>query len=310
MIKYDLNLDYLKTFLIVAASGSMHRAAEECHLTQPAVTRQMALLARGVGAEIFVKFGRGVRLTPAGTQLMAEARGIFQTIEEGMEKVREKDGQARKRILLGASHYVALNGLARPVREFRMAYPGIGITLFCGSSEEVIGKVKTGELDLGVATLPDHSEGLSLIRLWTDTFVAALPVSHPLSKKTEVTLDELAKADLVLPPTLSTTRNLIDSVFRKGRIRPLRFTEMNTLETIAAGVDMSLGVAILPLRMLERTDRTFPQIAVRPIREFHGSRDLGILSKTGRPVRVHEKPLIRELEKNLGEISRSAHRVP
>ena len=310
MIKYDLNLDYLKTFMVVASSGSMHRAAEDCHLTQPAVTRQMALLSRGVGAPLFVKFGRGVRLTPAGEELLSESRKIVLAIEGGIQKVRERDGQSQKRIFLGASHYVALNGLSTPVREFGKLHPEIGITLFCGSSGEVVEKVKNGELDLGVATLPERSGGLDRVRLWKDRFVAAIPLSHPLSIKAEVTLEEMAENALILPPALSTTRNLIDGAFRRRRVRPGRFTEMDTLETIAAGVDMSLGLAILPLRMLERTDRIFPHIVSRPIRDFQGSRDLGVFSRTGRPLRDHEKPLLRQLEKDLGTAGRSSQTDP
>jgi DNA-binding transcriptional LysR family regulator len=301
MIKYDLNLDYLRTFVVVAASGSMHRAAEECHLTQPAVTRQMALLSQGIGSRLFMKFGRGVRMTPAGLQLLAEARKIIQVIEEGVQKVREMEDNAQKRILLGASHYVALNGLAFPVRKFRKACPEILVTLFCSSSEEVIGKVKNGELDLAVVTLPDQMAGLEGVRLWSDTFVAAIPESHPLAGNPEVTLEELSGNDLILPPALSTTRHLIDAAFRKAGISLTRYTEMNTLETIAAGVDMSLGLAILPLRMLERKDCGFPGLAIRTIRDFQGARDLGILARKGRPLREIEIKLVRKIEADLGE---------
>lgn len=297
MIKFDLNLEYLKTFVLVASYGNMNRAAEECHLTQPAVTRQMALLASGVGVRIFIKFGRGIRLTPAGSQLLVEAQELFQRIDAGIGRVREADGQSGLRISLGASHYVALNGLADPVRMFQNEHPEVRINFSCGSSEEMICKVQNGAIDLAVVTLPGKSEGLVRIRLWTDTFIAAIPESHFLSKQQDITLEDIANETVILPPSSSTTRALIDSSFRKKRIRPSRFLEISTLETIAASVDMALGLAILPARIFLRKNHGFRNVEIRPIRDFSESRELGILSRRGRPLGTHERALIESLAK-------------
>ncbi|EQD25231.1 MAG: 'transcriptional regulator, LysR family, partial [Leptospirillum sp. Group IV 'UBA BS'] len=250
MIKFDLDLDYLKTFQAVADFGSMHRAAEERHMTQPAVTRQMAILSREVGVPLFRRFGRGVRLTESGIVLLRESRGIFKTVEEGLRRVRETDGKERLRLSLGSSHYVASNALAEPVRTFRKSWPEVRIDFVCGSSEAMAEKVRQGELDLAVATLPDRSEGLRRLRLWTDTFVAALPLEDPRLGKERVSLEELVAGAMLLPPLESTTRLLIDRALRKSRIRPDRIIELDTLEEIAAGVAMGLGAAILPVRLL------------------------------------------------------------
>lgn len=291
MIKFDLNLDYLKTFVAVALSGSMHRAAVECHLTQPAVSRQMALLSRGTGVRLFVKFGRGVTLTPAGTELLAMAQTLFSSLESAIGRLREIDGQSGQSLRLGASYYVAVNGLAVPVKRFVESRPEVRIDFSCGSSEEVIGKVRSGELDLAVATLPEKADGLVRVRLWTDTFVAAIPAAHPLANASGVTLAEIAGETLILPPASSTTRILIDRAFRKRRVRPSRTVEMETLGTIAAAVEMGLGLAILPARMFPGSRSGALPVLSRPIRDFSGSRELGILSRRGRVPGENEKAL-------------------
>ena len=301
MIKNDLNLEYLKTFRAVALLGGMHRAAEERHMTQPAVTRQMAILSREVGAALFERFGRGVRLTAAGQILLDETEGILRTISEAVQRVREVEGGDQFRLSLGSSHYVAANGLTGPVRTFRKSYPSIRIDFECGSSELMAKKVREGALDIAVATLPSRSEGLRRIPLWRDTFDAALVEGESLTQKTAVTLFDLASREMLLPPAMSTTRALIDRAMRKEGLIASRVIELETLESLAAGVAMDLGVSILPRRLLEAIRSRFPEIVTRPISGFSESRELGILVRRGRKIKPLERVLIDLLERQLGK---------
>jgi DNA-binding transcriptional LysR family regulator len=307
MIRDNLDLEYLKTFQAVADFKSMHRAAEERHMTQPAVTRQMRILSREVGVPLFRRFGRGVCLTEAGSALLRESREIFRHVEEGLRRVREVNDRDRLRLKLGSSHYVAANALAAPVRAFRKECPEVRIEFACGSSEEMADRVLSGDLDLAVATLPARSEGLRRIRLWTDTFAAALSMESPLAKKDRITLEELAAEPMLLPPSRSTTRLLIDKAFRKRGLCPVQVTELETLEEIAAGVAMTFGAAILPVRLFSVPSLHASHIAVRPIEGFAKTRELGILLRKGKTLRPPESALVAILE---GMCEETAGRPP
>ena len=306
MIGNTLNLDYLETFRAVAFHGSMHRAAEERHMTQPAVSRQMAILSREVGAPLFARFGRGVRLSKAGEVLFRESEEIVRQVGEALRRVRETDGLTRDRLVLGCSHYVASNGLAAPLREFVRQMPGVGVTLVLGSSEAIAGKVRQGEVDLAVATLPVRGEGLRQERLWRDTFAGAVlepeEVVKPEKKKVpSLSLEILAASPLLLPPAGSATRELIDRAFRKKKLRPVSVTELETLESIAAAVEMGLGVSILPERLLSSVPGRYPAIAVRKVEGFGEFREIGILFRKGRGLRPQEERLREILTERLGE---------
>ena len=309
MIGSTLNLDYLETFRAVALHGSMHRAAEERHMTQPAVTRQMAILSREVGAPLFARFGRGVRLTKAGEVLLRESEEIVRQVGEALRRVREADGLTRDRLVLGCSHYVASNGLAPPLREFGRRSPGVGITLVLGSSEAIAGKVRQGEVDMAVATLPVRGEGLRSERLWRDTFAGATPAEPEEVRRNAgrplpaLSLEKLASSPLILPPAGSATRELIDRAFRKKRLRPLSVTELETLESIAAAVEMGLGLSILPERLLSSVPGRYPAIVVRPVEGFGEFREIGILLRKGRDLRPQEELLREILTERLGERS-------
>ena len=309
MIGSTLNLDYLETFRAVALHGNMHRAAEERHMTQPAVTRQMAMLSREVGAPLFARFGRGVRLTKAGEVLLRESEEVVRQVGEALRRVREADGLTRDRLVLGCSHYVASNGLAAPLREFGRRAPGVGITLVLGSSEAIAGKVRQGEVDMAVATLPVRGEGLRSERLWRDTFAGATPAEPEEVRKNTgrplpaLSLERLAGSPLILPPAGSATRELIDRAFRKKKLRPSQVTELETLESIAAAVEMGLGLSILPERLLSSVPGRYPAIAVRPVEGFGEFREIGILLRKGRDLRPQEKLLREILTESLGERS-------
>ena len=309
MIGSTLNLDYLETFRAVALHGNMHRAAEEHHMTQPAVTRQMAMLSREVGSPLFARFGRGVRLTKAGEVLLRESEEIVRQVGEALRRVREADGLTRDRLVLGCSHYVASNGLAAPLREFGRRAPGVGITLVLGSSEAIAGKVRQGEVDMAVATLPVRGEGLRSERLWRDTFAGAAPSEPEEVRKNAgrplpaLSLESLAASSLILPPAGSATRELIDRAFRKKRLRPSQVTELETLESIAAAVEMGLGLSILPERLLSSVPGRYPAIAVRPVEGFGEFREIGILLRKGRDLRPQEELLREILGSRLGERS-------
>ena len=309
MIGSTLNLDYLETFRAVALHGSMHRAAEERHMTQPAVTRQMAMLSREVGAPLFARFGRGVRLTKAGEVLLRESEEIVRQVGEALRRVREADGLTRDRLVLGCSHYVASNGLAAPLRAFGRRSPGVGVTLVLGSSEAIAGKVRQGEVDMAVATLPVRGEGLRSERLWRDTFAGATPAEPEEVRRNAgrplpaLSLESLASSPLILPPAGSATRELIDRAFRKKRLRPAQVTELETLESIAAAVEMGLGFSILPEKLLSSVPGRYPAIAVRPVEGFGEFREIGILLRKGRDLRPQEELLREILTESLGERS-------
>lgn len=239
-----------------------------------------------------MRFGRGIRLTGAGNQMLKEAKGIFQNIDASIQNVLSVDGLGKNKIRLGSSHYVAMHVLCQPIARFHRVYPDIKLILNYGPSEEIIEKVKSGELDLGVMTLPQKSTILVHVPLWTDTFVAVLPPRHPLCAKAELTLENMAESDLILPHASTTTRAIIDRAFRSKRISFIPLMETTYLESIAVSVEMALGISILPQRMFSKSKRISYNVKIRPITNFSVTRQLGLVHKKGRDLRREEEQLL------------------
>ncbi len=297
-----MNLDQLKTFLAVAETGSLRAAGEKRHISQPAVTRQMQLLEESIRAKLFVHFGRGIRLTPAGVALHKETLHIFQTIESSIQNVLNVSGATKNQIQLGVSHYVAVYKLPVPVARFRKKNPDAQLRFHYGTSEEMIEMVETGKLTFGIGTLPKKTEKLVQVPLWMDTFSAILPEDHPFTKKRELTLEELAETDLILPKSGTTTRALIDRAFKTHGISLAPVMEVTYLETIKASVKMGIGTSILPKNMFSEETQPMVNIRIKPIKGLSITRQLGLVYKKGRDLFQNEKEFISVLKQYAEEL--------
>lgn len=295
-----MNLDQLKTFLAVAETGSLRAAGEKCHISQPAVTRQLKLLEESMGASLLIHYGRGVRLTPAGLALRKKGARILLEIESSIKQVQAVSGITQNQIQIGVSHYAAVYLLPPLILKFRKKEPGPHLIFHYGTSEEVIERVKTGQLTFGIGTTPKKTEKLIQIPLWTDAFKAILPRDHPLARTKEISLRELAGTDLVLPEKGTTTRYLIEQAFKKEKIFLNPVMEVTYLETIKASVKMGIGTSILPGDMFSGADSDRDYFSIKPIKGAMITRSLGLVFKRGRKLFNHELDFLAALKSHTG----------
>lgn len=278
-----MNIDSLRTFLAVVEAGSIRAAAERRHRTQPALSRQIKIFEDDLGVRLFERAGRGIRLTAAGRSLASEGASLLRRVEEVSRQVREAAGAARRSLVLGTSHHIALHRLPAPMREFRRKNPEVRLRVVYGGSEEIIEKVAGGEVDVGVVTLPSRRPGLVLRPVWEDRFVAALPVGHPLAGLKQVPLGRLSGEALLLPQVGTTTRTAIEAAFRKARVPLGAVQEIPYLDTIRVSVEMGLGIAILPETAVAEAARG-RRLVVRPLSGPPITRVLGVVHRKGAPL--------------------------
>ncbi|MHB8481814.1 MAG: LysR family transcriptional regulator [Nitrospiria bacterium] len=306
-----MNLDQLKTFLAVAETGSLRAAGEKRHISQPAVTRQMQLLEESIRTKLLMHYGRGIRLTPAGVELHKEAVHIFHIIEKSIQNVMTTADATKSQIRLGVSHYVAVYKIPFLISQFRKKNPETQLLFHYGTSEEMIEMAETGKLTFGIGTLPGKSEKLVQIPLWVDTFFAILPEDHLFFRKKELTLEELANTDIILPKSGTTTRALIDRAFKARGISISPVMEVTYLETIKASVKMGIGTSILPGNMFLESTQDPPYALVKPIHGLSITRQLGLVYKKGRDLFKNEKALIDILKQDIfsGSTKKNRHSI-
>ena len=210
MSERRLDLDQLRTFLAVVRRGSFTKAAEDVHLTQSAVSRQMRDLERSVGTTLFERLGRGVHLTAAGRALVRQAETMVLHAQDTLRLIEEIDAGVAGELRVGATVTAANYFLPEVLAAYRRAFPGVRLLLAPAPSPKLLSQVRRGELDVA---LLGHESADEDIRTWgmvRDEFVVVAPAAHPLAGRRKVAPGAFAKEDLILREPASDTRMAVE----------------------------------------------------------------------------------------------------
>lgn len=197
-----MELHQLRVFLAVAEELHFGRAAERLHLAQPPVSRMVRQLERDLGAELFVRSTRSVRLTAAGAALVGPARHLLEAEQQARSTAlaaQRGEGGTVTVAYAGASTHVLVGVLAREVRK---AYPGIEFRLQSQAfALPALASVLRGDVDVSLGRWDFVPAGIEARIVVEEHLVLAVPASHPLAAKDEVRMAELAGETFVaLPP--------------------------------------------------------------------------------------------------------------
>lgn len=252
----DLDLHNLRAFRAIAESGSFSAAAARLHLSQPAVSKRIALLEAHLGVSLFDRVGRRVLLTEAGSALLPHAATVELSFAAATQAVRDLDGEVSGRLHLGTSHHIGLHRLPPVLSAFKRAYPRVQLDIQFLDSEQAYAALAGGDIELAVATLaPDDSPQLASYPLWRDPLDFMVAADHPLADNAETALADLADREAVLPGLDTFTGQLVARCFDAARL-PLKVSmSTNYLETLRMLAGVGLGWTVLPRSMCDRSLR-------------------------------------------------------
>src|SRR4051794_37020662 len=154
----SMELQQLRYVVAVAETSSFTRAAERCLVVQSALSHQVARLERELGARLFDRTSRRVRLTAAGTAFLPAARQCLEAAERAAAEAAAAVGQVRGRLAVGLIPTVAAVDIPAALRDFRRDYPDVRISLRVGASEKLVEQVKEGVIDVAFLGLPTTAE--------------------------------------------------------------------------------------------------------------------------------------------------------
>jgi DNA-binding transcriptional LysR family regulator len=187
----------LNTFVSVADQGSFTAAARTLGYTQSAVSRQVAGLERACGVELFVRGGRGVRLTPAGEHLLPHARSLLDRLADARRALRDLRTLGGGRLRVGAITSATAALVPDALARFHAAHPGVALSLREGTTRNLLPLVERGDLDVAIVSTQVRrdlgSAAVELVHLADDPLLVALPAAHPAAAAgPRVSLQDLA----------------------------------------------------------------------------------------------------------------------
>ncbi len=260
----------MRYVLAVAETASFTRAAERCHVVQSALSHQVARLEKELGARLFERTSRRVRLTAAGEAFLPAARQALDAAERARAEVAAATGEVRGRLTVGAIPTVTAVDLPAVLRDYRRRYPQVRISLRAGSSEQLVERVREGQLDAAfIGVQPGfRTQGVHDRELAHGQHVAVVAPDHPLAAHRQVDLRLLADQAFVDFAEGSAARAQSDRAFAAAGLRREVAFEVSGVELMSRMVRQGLGVALLPASFAT---------------ELHGLRSVPI---TDGPVRV------------------------
>jgi DNA-binding transcriptional LysR family regulator len=242
----------LKTFLAVAETGSFSRAAEQLHVTQPAVTKRIQGLESRIGAPLFDRVGKRVHLTQRGAALKPRAIALLHELDDTEVMIRNLHDRIEGRLALATSHHVGLHRLAPVLKAFSQRFVDVELDIQFVDSEAAHELVRNADTELAVVTLaPTLDPKLTSERLWHDPLAFIAANDHALSRRTAISLGQLSHYPAILPGLGTYTGRIVAERFAREEL-PLR-TAMatNYLETIGMLVGIGLGWSVLPATMIQ-----------------------------------------------------------
>ncbi|WP_405656266.1 LysR family transcriptional regulator [Streptomyces sp. RK9] len=243
-----MELQQMRYVVAVAETNSFTRAAERCLVVQSALSHQIARLEKELGARLFERTSRRVRLTPAGAAFLPAARQCLDAAERAAAEVAAAVGEVRGRLAVGLIPTVAAVDVPGALRDFRRQYPQVRISLRVGASDDLIEQVREGALDVAFLGLPTTArpQGVAAHELARDRLVAVVAPDHPLAGQASVSLRRLATEVFVDLPAGTAGRLQSDQAFSAaGLSRDVAF-EVTAADYMTRLVAPGLGIAMLP----------------------------------------------------------------
>ncbi|MDF2923930.1 MAG: transcriptional regulator, LysR family [Paenibacillaceae bacterium] len=239
-----MELTYFQTFREVAFRQSFTRAAEELGYAQSSVTMQIQKLEKSYGVPLFERYGRQLRLTSAGEELLKIVIQMLDLYQQSREKLSQQRGGS---LSIGTIDSVASYYLPPLIQQLRQSYPELTIRLQPDRETMIVNKIREGELDIGLILEDKPSDpNLQWITIREEPLVLIASPNHPLTRLHEIKLDHLSDVEWIMTEGSCNYRIMLEHVLRAHGI-PYRIgLELGNPEAIKRCVMAGSGISLLP----------------------------------------------------------------
>nr|WP_280521152.1 LysR family transcriptional regulator [Paenibacillus mangrovi] len=269
----------MQYFLKVAQKEHVTQAAEELHVAQSAVSRQIHQLEEELGVQLFMQKGRNLQLTPVGQLFCKRVDSILKDLDKAVVEVHEFLDPEQGEIRIGFPHSLGIHLIPSVVAEFKRRYPNVKFRFKQGMFPSLIRDVISAEVDLAfISPFPEKHEQVEGEIMLTEELYAILPPNHPLANEESITLNQLKEDKFVLFSKGYSLRPIVWHACLEAGFTPKIAFEGEETDTIRGLVAAGMGVSILPEMALFQTNPLQPA-RVR-ISEPKVTRTIGLIHRS------------------------------
>lgn len=243
-----MDVPRLEAFLEVARLGSMRSASRSLHLGQPALSARISTLEGEVGARLFERTKRGVRLTLAGKALLPHAERALDAIDAGRSAISQVEQGDEGELVVAAVSAINASVVPELVARFRRFHPGVHLYVHTGSADRIVELVAFGSAQLGLVreTRPWRDPRLRSTPVYEEELLLTARPEHPFVAEGPIPVARLADATLIFYDRASDDYALTQALLRTADVAPYGVIEVDSVDTARRLVALGLGVALLP----------------------------------------------------------------
>lgn len=239
-----MDLRVLRYFLTVAREENITRAAELLHVSQPAVSRQLAQLEDELGVKLFVRSNHHITLTEDGLMLRRRAQEIIDLTDKTQRDFRQHTAELTGEIAIGSGELRSFSTLGAVLADFSALHPQVRYTLFSGNADHIKEKIESGTLDLGLLSMPVELSKYDFLRFPVpEEYGVLVRADSPLTEKKLLAPDDLADVPLMLPERMLVRSELASWFGDLYDHLNIRLT-YNLLYNVAILVRQGMGAAL------------------------------------------------------------------
>jgi LysR family hydrogen peroxide-inducible transcriptional activator len=273
-----MELHQLRYFCAVAESGSFSRAAEQSHVAQPSLSQQIIKLEEELGARLFDRLGRSVRLTELGKTFLPRARAVLRELEAAKGDVVERKDFVGGPVTVGVIPTVGPYFLPRVLTSFSRKFPQVRFTVVEEITPVLLGRLRAGAIDVAILALPIRGHEFETTPLLTERLFAALPKNHRLAKRTALSLRDLRSEPFLLLRDGHCFRDTAVAACDRARLHPQIIFESGQFSSLLSMVAAGMGVSIVPEMAIEKRS----QCRYVRIADEQAARTIGMVVLRGR----------------------------
>ena len=236
----------------IAETGSFSRAAERCQIAQPSLSQQVLKLEEDLGAKLFDRLGRSIRVTEAGRAFLPYARSILEQVESARFSVTNKNTDIRGSVAVGAIPTIAPYMMPRYTAAFAKRYPDAKMRIVEETTPLLVEGLRNLSIDVAILALPLRHKDLELFPLRTEPLFAALPKDDPRCAAESLALKNLRGESFVMLRDGHCFRDLSIATCTHARITPNIAFESDQFSSVLGMVAAGVGISLVPEMAIDR----------------------------------------------------------
>jgi len=243
----------LKYVCAIADTGSFSRAAERCHVAQPSLSQQVQKLEEDLGARLFDRLGRSVRLTEAGRAFLPHARAVLQQIDAARSGVEDKRTDVRGSVAVGVIPTIAPYLMPQYVGAFSKQYPEARLRIAEETTPVLVESLRNLSVDMAVLALRLRHKEFQVFPLRSEPLYAVLPREHPKAEAKSVALKDLRGEQFVMLRDGHCFRDLSLAACTRAKLNPRIAFESGQFSSLLGMVAAGVGVSLVPEMAIDRS---------------------------------------------------------